>query len=50
LNDMVRWGHHLPREKGRFYALKVQLPVDELALLPANFSVASVEQSRAPQL
>jgi 16S rRNA G527 N7-methylase RsmG len=24
LNDMVSWCHHLPAEKGRFYALKGQ--------------------------
>ncbi|EAR9552704.1 16S rRNA (guanine(527)-N(7))-methyltransferase RsmG, partial [Salmonella enterica] len=42
LNDMVSWCHHLPGEKGRFYALKGQLPGDEIASLPDNFSVESV--------
>ncbi|WP_024150244.1 16S rRNA (guanine(527)-N(7))-methyltransferase RsmG, partial [Salmonella enterica] len=46
LNDMVSWCHHLPGEKGRFYALKGQLPGDEIALLPDNFSVESVEKLR----
>ncbi|EAA3329029.1 16S rRNA (guanine(527)-N(7))-methyltransferase RsmG [Salmonella enterica subsp. enterica serovar Meleagridis] len=50
LNDMVSWCHHLPGEKGRFYALKGQLPGDEIALLPDNFSVESVEKLRVPQL
>ncbi|EJK9413917.1 16S rRNA (guanine(527)-N(7))-methyltransferase RsmG [Salmonella enterica] len=50
LNDMVSWCHHLPGEKGRFYALKGQLPGDEIASLPDNFSVESVEKSRVPQL
>ncbi len=50
LNDMVSWCHHLPGEKGRFYALKGQLPGDEIASLPDNFSVESVEKLRGPQL
>ncbi|EBF0115849.1 16S rRNA (guanine(527)-N(7))-methyltransferase RsmG [Salmonella enterica subsp. enterica] len=50
LNDMVSWCHHLPGEKGCFYALKGQLPRDEIASLPDNFSVESVEKLRVPQL
>ncbi|HAU3224163.1 TPA: 16S rRNA (guanine(527)-N(7))-methyltransferase RsmG [Salmonella enterica subsp. houtenae] len=50
LNDMVSWCHHLPGEKGRFYALKGQLPADEIASLPDEFSVESVEKLRVPQL
>ncbi|EDS6068948.1 16S rRNA (guanine(527)-N(7))-methyltransferase RsmG [Salmonella enterica subsp. enterica serovar Mbandaka] len=50
LNDMVSWCHHLPGEKGRFYALKGQLPGDEIASLPDDFSVESVEKLRVPQL
>ncbi|EIR9517868.1 16S rRNA (guanine(527)-N(7))-methyltransferase RsmG [Salmonella enterica] len=50
LNDMVSWCHHLPGEKGRFYALKGQLSGDEIASLPDNFSVESVEKLRVPQL
>ncbi|EAP3029054.1 16S rRNA (guanine(527)-N(7))-methyltransferase RsmG, partial [Salmonella enterica] len=49
LNDMVSWCHHLPGEKGRFYALKGQLPEDEIASLPDEFSVESVEKLRVPQ-
>ncbi|EDP9257465.1 16S rRNA (guanine(527)-N(7))-methyltransferase RsmG [Salmonella enterica subsp. enterica serovar Newmexico] len=50
LNDMVSWCHQLPGEKGCFYALKGQLPGDEIASLPDNFSVESVEKLRVPQL
>ncbi|MBA3088919.1 16S rRNA (guanine(527)-N(7))-methyltransferase RsmG [Salmonella enterica] len=50
LNDMVSWCHHLPGEKGRFYALKGQLPEDEIASLPDEFSVESVEKLCVPQL
>ena len=50
LNDMVSWCHHLPGQEGRFYALKGQLPEDEIASLPAEFSVESVEKLRVPQL
>ncbi|EAR7914765.1 16S rRNA (guanine(527)-N(7))-methyltransferase RsmG [Salmonella enterica] len=50
LNDMVSWCHHLPGEKGRFYALKGQLPEDEIASLPDDFSVEPVEKLRVPQL
>lgn len=50
LNDMVSWCHHLPGEKGRFYALKGQLPEDEIASLPDEFSVEFVEKLRVPQL
>ncbi|EOX8447791.1 16S rRNA (guanine(527)-N(7))-methyltransferase RsmG [Salmonella enterica] len=50
LNDMVSWCHHLPGEKGRFYALKGQLPEDEMASLPDDVSVESVEKLRVPQL
>ncbi|EEN7628492.1 16S rRNA (guanine(527)-N(7))-methyltransferase RsmG [Salmonella enterica] len=50
LNDMVSWCHQLPGEKGRFYALKGQLPEDEIASLSDEFSVESVEKLRVPQL
>lgn len=50
LNDMVSWCHHLPGEEGRFYALKGQLPEDEIASLPDGFSVESVEKLLVPQL
>nr|WP_233610558.1 16S rRNA (guanine(527)-N(7))-methyltransferase RsmG [Citrobacter sp. FDAARGOS_156] len=50
LNDMLSWCHHLPGQNGRFYALKGQLPEDEIATLPAAFSVESVVKLRVPQL
>ncbi|EHD7690945.1 16S rRNA (guanine(527)-N(7))-methyltransferase RsmG [Salmonella enterica] len=50
LSDMVSWCRHLPGDKGRFYALKGQLPEDEIASLPNNFSVESVEKLRVSQL
>lgn len=50
LNDMVSWCHHLPGQRGRFYALKGQLPDDEIGQLPAEFAVDSVIKLRVPQL
>ena len=50
LNDMVSWCHHLPGEEGRFYALKGQLPEDEIASLPAEFCVESVVRLQVPHL
>ena len=49
LNDMVSWCQHLPGENGRFYALKGLIPNDEIAALPAGFSVVSVAELRVPQ-
>ena len=50
LNDMVSWCYHLPGQGGRFYALKGQLPDDEIGQLPAEFAVDSVIKLRVPQL
>ena len=50
LNDMVSWCKHLPAEKGRFYALKGQLPGDEIEQLPDGFAVESIEKLQIPQL
>ena len=50
LNDMVSWCHHLPGLEGRFYALKGQLPEDEITQLPPQFSVESIVELRVPQL
>lgn len=50
LTDMVSWCHHLPGEQGRFYALKGQLPDDEMTELPGEFAVESVVKLRVPQL
>lgn len=49
LNDMVSWCKHLPAEKGRFYALKGQLPGDEIEQLPDGFAVESIEKLQIPQ-
>ncbi|MEN5017521.1 16S rRNA (guanine(527)-N(7))-methyltransferase RsmG [Erwinia sp. Eh17-17] len=50
LTDMVNWCHHLPGEKGRFYALKGILPQDEIAALPTGFRVEKVCPLSVPQL
>lgn len=50
LNDMVSWCHHLPGDAGRFYALKGQLPEDEIALLPAGLDVESIVELKVPHL
>lgn len=50
LNDMLNWCHHLPGEKGQFYALKGIVPDDELATLPAGFAVDRVVKLAVPQL
>ncbi|HEY1846882.1 MAG TPA: 16S rRNA (guanine(527)-N(7))-methyltransferase RsmG [Buttiauxella sp.] len=50
LTDMVSWCHHLPGEKGRFYALKGQRPDDEIAVLPAGFSVEEIVRLQVPEL
>jgi len=50
MTDMVNWCHHLPAEDGRFYALKGVLPTDEIAQLPAQFSVESVVELKVPHL
>ncbi|WP_260862034.1 16S rRNA (guanine(527)-N(7))-methyltransferase RsmG [Citrobacter sp. Marseille-Q6884] len=50
LNDMVSWCHHLPGQNGRFYALKGLVPEDEIASLPAEFSVEEIVKLRVPQL
>lgn len=50
LTDMVSWCHHLPGEHGRFYALKGLVPDDEIAQLPAEFTVEEIVQLTVPQL
>jgi 16S rRNA (guanine527-N7)-methyltransferase len=50
LTDMVNWCHHLPAEHGHFYALKGQLPDDEIAQLPAQFAVEDIVKLNVPQL
>lgn len=50
LTDMVNWCHHLPAGEGRFYALKGLRPDDEIALLPAGFSVEDIVPLAVPNL
>ncbi|MCS3603922.1 16S rRNA (guanine527-N7)-methyltransferase [Buttiauxella sp. BIGb0471] len=50
MTDMVTWCKHLPAENGRFYALKGQRPDDEIAALPAEFSVEEVIRLQVPEL
>ena len=49
--DMVEWCHHLPKQGcGRFYALKGQLPQDEITQLPSWCSVTDIKALTVPQL
>lgn len=51
LHDMLTWCRHLPAaERGRFYALKGQSPVDELASLPEGATLESVIKLQVPEL
>ncbi|KFB99912.1 rRNA small subunit 7-methylguanosine (m7G) methyltransferase [Trabulsiella guamensis ATCC 49490] len=50
LNDMVSWCQHLPAPSGRFYALKGHVPDDEIAQLPAGFSVEEIIRLQVPEL
>jgi len=50
LNDMVSWCKQLPAQDGRFYALKGLVPDDEIAQLPAGYSVESIAKLQVPQL
>ena len=51
LNDMVTWCSHLTTEqKGKFFALKGQYPVDELADLPENIELVSSHEIKVPEL
>ncbi|MCE0802821.1 16S rRNA (guanine(527)-N(7))-methyltransferase RsmG [Buttiauxella sp. A2-C1_F] len=50
MTDMVTWCKHLPAEHGRFYALKGLRPDDEIAALPASFTVEEVIRLQVPEL
>lgn len=50
LTDMVTWCQHLPAPQGRFYALKGLRPDDEIAALPAGFSVENIIALNVPGL
>jgi 16S rRNA (guanine527-N7)-methyltransferase len=50
LEDMLTWCRALPGTHGRFYALKGVHPDEEIASLPAGFSVEKIEALRVPEL
>lgn len=50
LEDMLTWCHHLPGPEGRFYALKGVRPDDEIAVLPAGFTVEKIQPLQVPEL
>jgi 16S rRNA (guanine527-N7)-methyltransferase len=50
LNDMLNWCHHLPGKTGQFYALKGVVPQEELASLPAGFTIDRVVKLLVPEL
>jgi 16S rRNA (guanine527-N7)-methyltransferase len=50
LEDMVNWCHHLPAPEGRFFALKGVRPDDEIASLPAGYTLDAVVELKVPQL
>lgn len=50
LEDMLNWCKHLVNENGCFYALKGQLPSDEIVSLPEHFSVNNIYPIQVPKL
>ena len=50
LDDMLNWCHHLPGPSGRYYALKGQIPEDEIASIPKEIQVESVVKLHVPGL
>lgn len=50
LSDMVNWCHHLPGERGRFYALKGVRPDEEVTELPSGFTVEDIVKLSVPGL
>lgn len=50
LKDMTDWCHHLPHQKGIFYALKGQYHQQEIDELSANFEVSEVIELQVPEL
>ncbi|CAM2953921.1 16S rRNA (guanine(527)-N(7))-methyltransferase RsmG [Vibrio diazotrophicus] len=51
MSDMVEWCQHLPRaNSGVFFALKGQLPQEEISLLPEWCSVTDVKALKIPEL
>ncbi|STO69234.1 16S rRNA methyltransferase GidB [Canicola haemoglobinophilus] len=50
LKDMTVWCQHLLTEQGLFYALKGQYNLEEVLLLPNEFSVVKVIKLEIPEL
>nr|WP_283107868.1 16S rRNA (guanine(527)-N(7))-methyltransferase RsmG [Shewanella basaltis] len=50
IQDMLSWCHHLPTEKGIYYALKGQLNEQELQQMPAGFSLVETIVLHVPKL
>ncbi len=51
MSDMVEWCEHLPRkDSGVFFALKGQLPQEEITALPEWCSVTDVKPLKVPEL
>ncbi len=50
LTDMVNWCHHLPHEKGGFWALKGQIDQNEIDHLPKDCSVTEIKPLHVPGL
>lgn len=48
LNDMLTWCDHLPRDGGKFYALKGQYPTQELDELTQQYKIEQIEQLQVP--
>lgn len=48
LADMLAWCHHLPSADGHFLALKGQLAADELATVPAAYTIQSTPRLDVP--
>ncbi|MBX9868559.1 MAG: 16S rRNA (guanine(527)-N(7))-methyltransferase RsmG [Burkholderiaceae bacterium] len=50
LTNFIHWSAHLLADGGRFVAMKGQLPKDEMAQLPPEWTVTSVEVLSVPGL
>ncbi|MBT1446221.1 16S rRNA (guanine(527)-N(7))-methyltransferase RsmG [Shewanella sp. JM162201] len=50
VGDMLSWCHHLPAADGCFYALKGQLSEDEMAGIPAGFTLLETIRLEVPGL
>ncbi len=50
LADMTQWCHHLPKENGRYYALKGQYHPEEIAQLNENIVLEKQIKLEIPQL